>query len=62
MLGHPNQGKTTASYLAAQGGLTYYADQAVFLEIGSSGLQAWGDLFRLHFALRHFISYLNLRL
>jgi len=43
VLGHPNQGKTTASYLAAQGGLTYYADQAVFLEIGSSGLQAWGD-------------------
>lgn len=43
VLGHPNQGKTTASYLAAQGGLTYHADQAVFLEIGSSGLQAWGD-------------------
>jgi len=43
VLGHPNQGKTTASYLAAQGGLTYYADQAVFLEIGSGGLQAWGD-------------------
>lgn len=43
VLGQPNQGKTTASYLAAQGGLTYYADQAVFLELGSSGLQAWGD-------------------
>ncbi len=43
VLGSPNQGKTTASYLSAQGGLTYYADQAVFLEIGNSGLQAWDD-------------------
>jgi hypothetical protein len=43
VLGSPNQGKTTASYLAAQDGLTYYADQALFLEVGSSGLQAWGD-------------------
>jgi hypothetical protein len=43
VLGSPNQGKTTASYLAAQGGLTYYADQAVFLEIGGGGLHAWGD-------------------
>ena len=69
VLGNPNQGKTTASYLAAQGGLTYYADQAVFLEIGSSGLQAWGDFvpaaFRpetLHFlpelaSLTHRFSY-----
>jgi hypothetical protein len=43
VLGAPNQGKTTASFLAAQGGLTHYADQAVFLEIGGKGLQAWAD-------------------
>jgi hypothetical protein len=43
VLGLPNQGKTTASYLAGQRGLTYYADQAVFLEMGSSGLHAWRD-------------------
>jgi hypothetical protein len=43
VLGSPNQGKTTASYLAAQGGLTYHADQSVFLEIASGGLRAWSD-------------------
>ena len=43
VLGQPNQGKTTASYLAAKHGLAFYADQAVFLEIGSGGLQAWSD-------------------
>jgi hypothetical protein len=43
VLGSPNQGKTTASYLAAQGGLTHHADQGVFLEMASGGLRAWGD-------------------
>jgi hypothetical protein len=43
ILGAPNQGKTTASYLAAKGGLTYFADQSVFLEVMSSRLHAWGD-------------------
>jgi hypothetical protein len=44
VLGGPNQGKTTASYLATKDSvLTYYADQAVFLEMGKSGLQAWAD-------------------
>lgn len=43
ILGSANQGKTTASYLAAKDGLTYYSDQAVFLEMGSSGLHAWSD-------------------
>ena len=43
ILGRPNQGKTTASYLAGKQGLSFHADQSVFLEIGSSGLHAWGD-------------------
>jgi hypothetical protein len=43
VLGSPNQGKTTASYLAAQGGLTHHADQSVFLEIVDGGLRAWAD-------------------
>jgi len=43
VVGPPNQGKTTASYLAAQGGLRFHADQSVFLEIVSGGLRAWGD-------------------
>jgi hypothetical protein len=43
VLGPPNQGKTTASYLATQGGLTYHADQSVFLEIANGELRAWGD-------------------
>jgi len=49
VLGSPNQGKTTASYLAAQGGLTYHADQSVFLEVGSSELRAWGDFVPIAF-------------
>ena len=49
VLGVPNQGKTTASYLAAQGGLTYHADQSVFLEIASGGLRAWGDFVPIAF-------------
>jgi hypothetical protein len=44
LLGGPNQGKTTVSYLAAKGGgLTYFADQSVFLEVISSQLHAWDD-------------------
>jgi hypothetical protein len=43
VLGSPNQGKTTASYLASKGGLTYHADQSVFLEIADCALRAWGD-------------------
>jgi hypothetical protein len=43
VLGSPNQGKTTASYLAAQGGLTHLADQSVFLEIANGELRAWPD-------------------
>ena len=43
VLGAPNQGKTTASYLAARDGLTFHSDQSVFLEIVNSELRAWAD-------------------
>jgi len=43
VLGPPNQGKTTASYLAAKDGLSFYADQSLFLEIVGSELRGWGD-------------------
>jgi hypothetical protein len=43
VLGSSNQGKTTASYLAAKGGLTHHADQSVFLEVADGTLQAWAD-------------------
>jgi hypothetical protein len=49
VLGAPNQGKTTASYLAAQEGLTYHADQSVFLEMTSGGLRAWADFVPIAF-------------
>ncbi len=43
VLGPPNCGKTTSSYLAWKSGLEFLADQAVFLEIVSGQLRAWGD-------------------
>jgi hypothetical protein len=49
VMGAPNQGKTTASYLATQGGLTFHADQSVFLEIASGELRAWGDFVPIAF-------------
>lgn len=49
VLGGPNQGKTTASYLAVQGGLTFHADQSVFLEIVNDDLRAWSDFVPLAF-------------
>ncbi len=49
VLGPPNQGKTTASYLAARGGLTYHADQSVFLEIAGDELRAWRDFVPIAF-------------
>jgi hypothetical protein len=49
VLGSPNQGKTTASYLATRDGLTYHADQSVFLEIANGGLRAWGDFVPIAF-------------
>ena len=44
IFGPPSSGKTTTSYLAARLGLEFHADQAVFLEMQSGKLQAWGDL------------------
>jgi hypothetical protein len=45
LLGEPNSGKTTASYVAATLGMEFLADQLVFLESASSGIRAWGDPF-----------------
>lgn len=43
VMGSPDQGKTTASYLAAKSGLKFHADQGVFLEMQKGRLRAWGD-------------------
>ena len=43
LLGEPNSGKTTASYICATRGMELLADQAVFLECAASRVQAWGD-------------------
>jgi hypothetical protein len=45
LLGEPNSGKSTASYVAAMRGMEFFADQVVFLESDSSGIRAWGDPF-----------------
>jgi len=49
VLGSPNQGKTTATYLAARGGLTFHADQSVFLDTANGELRAWGDFVPIAF-------------
>ena len=49
VLGEPNQGKTTASYLATRDGLMVHSDQSVFLELVNDELQAWGDFVPLAF-------------
>jgi hypothetical protein len=43
VLGAPNQGKTTACYLASKLGLEFVADQAVFVEQAGGILNAWGE-------------------
>jgi hypothetical protein len=43
IFGPPNSGKTTACYLAAKGGMEFYSDQAVFLDMNNKSLRAWGD-------------------
>jgi hypothetical protein len=45
LLGEPNSGKTTASYVAATLGMELLADHVVFLESAASGVRAWGDPF-----------------
>lgn len=43
VLGMPNNGKTTSSYLAAKRGLDFYSDRAVFLDLDGGRLRVWGD-------------------
>jgi hypothetical protein len=45
LLGEPNSGKSTTSYVAAKLGMEFFADQVVFLECASSVIYAWGDPF-----------------
>ena len=45
LLGEPNSGKTTATYMAAKLGMELLADHMVFLESTSSGVRVWGDTF-----------------
>jgi hypothetical protein len=49
LLGEPNSGKTTASYVAARLGMELLADHVVFLERAASGVRAWGDPFPVMF-------------
>jgi hypothetical protein len=49
VMGEPNQGKTTASYLAARDGLKIHSDQSVFLEVADNRLLAWADFVPLAF-------------
>lgn len=49
VLGPPNQGKTTASYLATRDGLTMHSDQSVFLELVDNQTRAWSDFVPLAF-------------
>ena len=43
ILGEPNSGKTTSSYLAARLALDFYSDASVFLDPQADGLRLWGD-------------------
>jgi hypothetical protein len=43
LLGEPNSGKTTASYVAAMLGMELLADHVVFLECATPGVRAWGE-------------------
>jgi hypothetical protein len=45
IFGPPNSGKTTASYLAAQSGMQFHADQVIFPDARSNSLAVWGDPF-----------------
>ncbi|HXO30969.1 MAG TPA: hypothetical protein VN901_01305 [Candidatus Acidoferrales bacterium] len=56
ILGPPNSGKTTASYLAAKLGLEFHSDQAVFSEIEGGRLRVWGDLLPAIFRLQSLAS------
>jgi hypothetical protein len=49
LLGEPESGKTTLSYLAAQRGMNFHADEGVFLEICEGELRAWGGFWPVVF-------------
>lgn len=49
VMGPPDQGKTTACYVAARSGLKFHSDQAVFLEMENRKVRAWGDFFPFTF-------------
>jgi len=42
LLGEPNNGKTSASYVAEKLGLDFHADEGAFLEVHSGALRSWG--------------------
>jgi len=57
LLGEPNSGKTSASYVATKLGMELVADHVIFLEAAPSGILVWGDPFPTMFrpdALRFF--------
>jgi hypothetical protein len=43
IFGPPRSGKTTSTYLAAQLGLEFHADEASFLDLQPGGLRVWGQ-------------------
>ena len=43
VMGKPNHGKTTSSYLAQRLGLDFYSDASVFLDLEDGRLRLWGD-------------------
>lgn len=43
VLGEPNNGKTTSSYLTARLGLEFYSDGTLFLDLDGGRLRLWGD-------------------
>ncbi|HTU42573.1 MAG TPA: hypothetical protein VMF10_12765 [Candidatus Aquilonibacter sp.] len=61
LLGEPNSGKTTASYVAAKLGMELLADHLVFLESTPSGVGAWGDPFPAMFRPEALLFFPELR-
>ena len=49
ILGEPGTGKTMVSYLAAQRGMHFHADDGVFFEICQGELRAWGGFWPVVF-------------
>lgn len=49
IMGKPQSGKTTASYLASKAGFCLHADEGVFLEPGENQLRAWSGFWPVMF-------------